>query len=180
MNTDLSLSKRTGLPDALRVLVRDLPRADWSLHPNFGGMVQFWLDRHLGFRRLHGILTDDIQALVDNRLDADVYRPRLARFGGMLLNELHMHHQIEDAHYFPTLAKFDARIERGFDLLDGDHKALDPILHDMATGANAVLENGAPGPLIDRLAVFGKLLDRHLVDEEDLVVPVLLKSGFQA
>ena len=35
------------------------------------------------------------------------------------------------------------------------------------------------GDLNEALLGFDKLLDRHLVDEEELVVPVLLKYGMQ-
>ena len=175
---DLSLSNRSGLPDALRVLVEEIPREAWQAHRRFGGMVEFWLDRHLMFRRLLGALEADVQAFADGKLFFETYAPRLSRYGGMLLNELHGHHQIEDQHYFPHLARIDARIERGFDLLEADHQEMDALLHGMAGAANAVLEGGAPGAFADHLAGFGRLLNRHLEDEEEIIVPVILKSGF--
>lgn len=177
--TDLSLSARKGLPADLQVLLRDLPRADWSGHPGFGGLVQFWLDRHGMFRQLVDLLQTDQRALADRQIDPKAYAPRLSRFGSMLLGELHGHHQIEDQHYFPRLARFDTRLQRGFDLLDADHHAMDNALHDLAEGANAVLKGGPPGAFGDRLDVFAQLLDRHLTDEEDLIVPVILRSGFR-
>lgn len=177
--TDLSLSLRDGLPDDLKVLLRDLPRADWPGHPGFAGLVQFWLDRHGMFRQLLDLLQTDQRALADRKIDAKAYAPRLSRFGSTLLGELHGHHQIEDQHYFPRLARFDARLQRGFDLLDADHHAMDAALHDLAEGANAVLRGGPVGAFGDRLDAFARLLDRHLTDEEDLIVPVILRSGFR-
>ena len=177
--TDLDLSARDGLPPELQVLLREVPRADWPGHPEFSGLVQFWLDRHGMFRQLLDLLTADVQALADRRIDFPAYAPRLSRFGGMLLNELHGHHQIEDHHYFPRLAQIDRRIARGFDLLDADHHAMDAALHDLAEGANGVLKGGPAGRFGDRLAGFARLLGRHLTDEEDLIVPVILKSGFR-
>ena len=183
MTQDLTLGVRTGLPDALRVLVEELPRESWEAHPEFGGMVQFWLDRHLMFRRLLAALEEDVQAVLDRKMAFESYAPRLSRFGGMLLNQLHGHHQIEDMHYFPQLVQLDARVARGFDLLEADHGAMDGLLNGLAEGANAVLGAKADGrdragEFAGTLEGFHGLLDRHLVDEEEIIVPVILNSGF--
>ena len=183
---DLALGTRTGLPEAFRVLLEEIPREAWDSHANFGGMVQFWIERHLMFRQLLGQMTSEAEAVIDRRIDMAVYGPRLSRFGGFFLNQLHGHHQIEDAHYFPQLVTLDGRLERGFGILDADHHALHEHLDAFATGANAVLSRlqdeaaarQAVGEFDDLLDAFGLMLDRHLTDEEDLVVPVILKSGF--
>lgn len=182
----LALEVRAGLPPALRVLVEEIPRLNWETHPNFGGMVQFWLERHLMFRNLMIQLRSDTEDLVDRRIDLEGYSPRLSRYGGFFLSQLHGHHQIEDAHYFPQLQSLDGRISRGFDILDADHKALDGHLHNFADGANAVLQRisdeaqgrEAAAAFHGLLGQFDGFLHRHLTDEEDLVVPVILKSGF--
>ncbi|SLN55703.1 hypothetical protein PSA7680_02899 [Pseudoruegeria aquimaris] len=179
MDASLDLARREGLPPALRVLLEEIPREGWEAHPAFGELVRFWLDRHLMFRRLTGAMQADVEALIDGRLGFDGCAPRLSRYGGLLLNELHGHHQIEDHHYFPRLARLDTRIERGFELLENDHAAMDGLLHGMADAANALLQGGEAGVFADQLANFTRLLDRHLVDEEDIIVPVILKSGFR-
>lgn len=178
-NTNLlALATRDGLPDAWRVLAKEIPKTDWQSHPNFGQMVQFWLQRHGMFRELIEVLETDVQAVMDKKIGIDVYAPRLARFGGMLLNNLHEHHHIEDDHYFPQLVKLDTRLEQAFGLLDSDHNAMDELLQNMANAANAVLQGGEPGLFSDQLDSFGALLNRHLTDEEEIIVPVILKSGF--
>lgn len=177
-NNELALGARDGLPDALRVLSREFPKTSWRGHPNFGQMVEFWLQRHAMFRRLLDVLESDVQAVMDKQIDTEGYARRLSRFGGMLLNGLHEHHHIEDDHYFPRLVKLDARLERGFALLDADHHAMDELLQNMANGANAVLQGGEPGLFADQLDGFGRLLNRHLTDEEEIIVPVILKTGF--
>jgi hemerythrin-like domain-containing protein len=99
------------------------------------------------------------------------------------VQELHGHHHVEDAHYFPVLSRHDPRLERGFALLDADHHALDGHLQAFVSRANAVLQADAParhdatGAFLDGLDGFAPLLERHLTDEEDLVVPVLLRHG---
>ena len=55
---------------------------------------------------------------------------------------------------------------------------MDGLLHGMADAANAVLKGGSVGAFSERLADFNSLLERHLTDEEDIVVPVVLHSGF--
>ena len=174
-----ALHLRSGLPDALRVLVAQYPRPTWEGHPNFGELVRFWLERHVMFRQLTDVLRSDVEALLDKSVGFETYAPRLSRYGGMLLNQLHGHHQIEDSHYFPQLVQIDQRLERGFELLETDHEAMDALLQDFAAGANAVLQGGEAGVFRDRLLAFEKMLDRHLVDEEEIIVPVILDSGFQ-
>ena len=174
----LALHQRAGLPDALRVLAEAYPRAEWTAHPNFGEMIRFWMDRHAMFRQLTGVMRDDLHALIDGKTDFATYAPRLSHYGGTLLNQLHGHHQIEDHHYFPRLIRLDPRLERGFDLLETDHAAMDGLLHDFAEGANGVLQGAQAGPFLDKLDGFTTLLERHLTDEEEIVVPVVLKTGF--
>lgn len=175
----LDLETRQGLPDALRVLAEHYPRADWEAHENFGEMIRFWMERHLMFRQLTDVLREDAQALLDDRMPFEAYAKRLSHFGGTLLNQLHGHHQIEDAHYFPQLIQLDGRLERGFELLEIDHDAMDGLLQEFAGSANAVLRGGEAGAFLSTLERFAGLLERHLVDEEEIVVPVVLHTGFQ-
>ncbi|MEQ6249468.1 hemerythrin domain-containing protein [Sulfitobacter sp. HNIBRBA3233] len=178
--SDFDLTKRSGLPDALRALLTEYPRAGWEENPNYSQLIAFWLDRHLMFRRLNTQLLGDAEAMLDKRDDPDTYRRKLHRFGGMLIGELHGHHQIEDAHYFPVMSRLDTGLARGFDILDRDHHQMDALLSALAESANAVLKAGddITDPVAEfhrTISGFAPMLDRHLVDEEDLVVPVLLK-----
>lgn len=180
----LALETRTGLPDALRVLVEAYPRETWEEHRNFGGLVQFWLERHMMFRRLQELLRQDAEKFLDGNADPRNFGRRLSRYGSMFVGELHGHHNIEDVHYFPVLAQREMSVARGFEILDNDHHALDGHLEAFVERANGVLEGlGAP-EFRDRVGAFhgdvvrlGEFLDRHLVDEEELVVPVILKHG---
>lgn len=179
-----TLTKRSALPDALRVLVTQFPRAEWANHPNYSQLIAFWLDRHMMFRRLMTELSADADKMLDKQINPETYKKRLSRFGGMLIHELHNHHQIEDMHYFPVMAKLDTRVSAGFDLLERDHHALDGILETWTQSANAVLQSARTGHAEFETTVsgfqktltgFDPLLNRHLIDEEELVVPVLLK-----
>jgi hypothetical protein len=178
----LPLDSRDGLPPDLLALLADYPRGTWEAHPDFYGLVAFWLDRHLGFRRVMGMLIADAEGLIDGRLAPEAYRSRLVRLGSGLLGDLTGHHQIEDQHYFPQLAAMEARLARGFDILDRDHHALHDRIDRFAAGANAALGQGEDAAFREMIARFGEelagfqtMLIRHLSDEEDLVVPVILK-----
>jgi hemerythrin-like domain-containing protein len=102
--------------------------------------------------------------------------------GQRFLGDLIGHHHIEDTAYFPHLAQLEPRIARGFDLLDADHHSLHALIDAFAQGANAVLREGHDTAQRDLTARFGTVLGRfermlgqHLTDEEDLVLPVVLK-----
>ena len=178
----LHLDLRSGLPDALTVLLRDYPRAGWEAHPGFDGLVRFWLDRHMMFRRLTGMLVEASEARLDAKMDPRQFKANLSRMGSMLVGELHGHHNIEDHHYFPILSAKDPRIAQGFEVLDADHHALDGLLNRYVEAANAALQapdsdTTAIGTFLKETRALDALLDRHLLDEEDLVVPVILKYG---
>lgn len=178
------LETRSGLPDALRVLVQQYPRDIWQSHRNFDALTRFWLERHMMFREVLRQVQADTEQFLDGAAEPRAYGARTARLTGFLLNELHGHHQIEDLHYFPKLAALEGRLEAGFGLLDADHHALDTHLHGLADDTNAVLQalssvpaaaaRTAAGPLQARLQRFERFLDRHLIDEEELVIPVIL------
>jgi iron-sulfur cluster repair protein YtfE (RIC family) len=173
------IATRPGLPDELRVLAARYPRADWRGHANFSDLTAFWLDRHLMFREI----LDRMQSATRLHIDApqDRFGPEIARYTGFFLNQLHEHHGIEDHHYFPKLMAFDPRLVRAFDMLDADHHALDGHIHGLAEATNAVLADlraggaGQAGPLHAAQAAFERFLDRHLADEEEVIVPIILE-----
>lgn len=181
----LDLHERSGLPDALKVLLTEYPREGWESSDNFGGLIQFWLERHMMFRKIMMALLAESERGLENNSDAKAVVSRISRYGSMLVGELHGHHNIEDMHYFPQLRVLDKRIEHGFDLLDADHHALDGMIETFTTSANDVIKAAMEGAPLERqldgfrtnIIGFQKDLDRHLVDEEDLIVPVLLKHA---
>lgn len=181
------LETRTGLPDALRVLLEDYPRDLWQSHRNFDGLTRFWLERHLMFRQVLTELQDETRTFLDRNTDPRAFGGRTAQMAGFLINQLHGHHQIEDHHYFPKLSAAEKRLELGFEILDGDHHALDAHLHDLTEVTNTLLRainagsdaTDPAGALEARLGGFERFLDRHLTDEEELVVPVILHHGFR-
>ena len=179
MSDPLAIATRHGLPEDLRVLARLYPRNSWHGHGNFSDLIAFWLDRHLMFREILSRMQSATQMHIASpqpRFGAEI-----ARYTGFFLNQLHDHHGIEDHYYFPKLKTFDFRLSRAFDMLDADHQALDGQIAAMARATNAVLADlragkpGEAGRLCEVQQGFERFLGRHLADEEEVIVPVLLK-----
>ncbi|MBV7378613.1 hemerythrin domain-containing protein [Maritimibacter dapengensis] len=185
MNTEDDLEGRDGLPHDLRVLAELYPRADWTAHANFNELTAFWLDRHGMFRKVIGELTEKTQGMLDGEIDPMRYGAVTSRYTGFFLDGLHGHHTIEDHHYFPQLAPLDSRVVRAFDLLDRDHHALDHHMRALANATNAVLRplqegkdtRDVSGKLLETQEDFSRFLHRHLEDEEEIVVPLILEYG---
>lgn len=180
------LATRAGLPEDLRWLADRYPREDWQAHDNVHGMASMWLQRHAMFRELGGMLTDGIGNYREGRLDArgfaDWFAPRLNYF----LGNLDGHHNVEDHHYFPVFAKAEQRLKRGFEILDADHHLIHEALERNAETANAFLralaesqdkQRFAADAYADENARLVAMLARHLDDEEDLIIPLILDRG---
>ncbi len=184
----LSLACRNGWPDDLRVLLERYPREQWQAHANLGEMARFWLSRHAMFRELSAMI-DAIETRfrIGALMPADLSRQLVPRLQ-FLLSQLAVHHQIEDYHYFPIFRAADMRLARGFDVLEDDHHAIHADMGRTVETANALLRALAGNSDLKRCsaayaAASGALrkgLIRHLDDEEDLIVPLILDRGEQA
>ena len=187
----LALAERAGWPAELRALIERYPRGVWDGHANLGGMARFWLQRHDMFRELGTAIDAANTQFREGKLPpADFARwfaPRLQFF----LEQLHVHHHIEDDHYFPIFRAADDRLTRGFDVLENDHAALHEAIARSVDAANVLLRglSAKEGPdalrsagdaYAQASAVLLKGLHRHLDDEEDLIVPLILDRGEDA
>ena len=180
---ELPLDVRDGLPDELRVLLTELPRDSWSNHPDFNGLTAFWIERHMLFRKLLTLMKSDAEDLISRAMDPEKFRGRLSHLGSTFVNQLHGHHRVEDDQFFPQLEALEMRLQRGFEMLDRDHHALDGLLSIFTDQANGVLAETADDQILrEKTALFRRdlkglhrLIERHLTDEEDLVLPIILK-----
>jgi hemerythrin-like domain-containing protein len=182
----LALARRSGWPEDLRVLLARYPREQWDGHGNLGAMARFWLSRHAMFRELAAMIAAIAAQFRNGTLPAAEFPRQLVPRLQFLLSQLGVHHQIEDLHYFPLLRAADARLARGFDVLEGDHHAIHADMARTADTANAMLralsgEAQALRRCADHYAQASgaliKGLIRHLDDEEDLIVPLILDRG---
>ncbi|WP_187971959.1 hemerythrin domain-containing protein [Aquibium microcysteis] len=184
--SDTDLKLRAGLPDDLRFLVEKYPRSDWSVHDNIGGMAGFWLQRHGMFREVGAMLTTGIADYREGRKSASDFAQWFAPRLNFFLGNLDGHHNVEDQHYFPAFAKAEARLKRGFDILDRDHHQIHEALGLNAETANFFLrtlresedrQRFAADAYADANQSLVAMLARHLDDEEDLIIPLILDRG---
>jgi hypothetical protein len=187
------LDRRHGWPSELRVLLDRHPRPTWT--ERRAADVLFWLEIHDHFRRD----CVDLERMACDYREGHRTAAEIAVVAGpplrALVAALHGHHQIEDHHYFPVFRTAAPRLATGFDLLAKDHLEL---ARDISATAAALRELrtavGRAGPAIDASATaalaarhyaaaasrLSLRLCRHLRDEEDLVVPLLLEQAAKA
>ena len=181
-DAELALAQRRGLPSEWTFLTAQHPRESWGRPGHVSGMAQFWLERHAEFRQFAPALLEASEALIAGKVDPARFTawfgPRLSFF----LQSLEGHHQVEDQHYFPAFSRMEPRLARGFGVLDRDHVVLDEHIQALARAGEGLirsLRDGVPVPdnakaAADVLRAFNPALIRHLDDEEDLVIPLIL------
>jgi hypothetical protein len=186
--TDYALDQRAGWPPELRVLLERYPRETWS--QSASPLAQFWLDKHDAFRRYGQMLVAAADDYREGRTaPAELAAWSVPRLQGFL-GGLHGHHQIEDFHYFPAFRAAESRLAAGFDVLANDHELLHRGIVDVVETVNAFVAAIREGPsehadaqreTADRYArsceLLYRRLCRHLDDEEDLIIPVMLDRG---
>lgn len=184
---DLSLNQRTGWPDDLMVLAERYPREVWPAHRNLGQTARFWLQRHDLFRDLGGSLRAATAQFREGLVAPGDFQawfvPRLQFF----LSELNAHHHVEDFSYFPLFRAADARLARGFEVLENDHVVIHEAIAAVAQAADDLLRTLRNDGLQRAADHYAHVSDgllagliRHLADEEDLVIPLILDRSEQA
>lgn len=188
-NGDLSidLDQRKGWPAELRVLLDRYPRKTWIAYRS--SVAHFWLEIHDGFRGECAALqmtTDDYR---DDRTTAQEFAALVSPRLRAMISHLHGHHQIEDFHYFPSFRAAEARLARGFETLENDHgqlqrdiaAAIGTLSEFLATAHAGRDSSAAQRQAAERYVAASELLYRrlcrHLSDEEDLIIPLLLDRG---
>ncbi|MEN2786110.1 hemerythrin domain-containing protein [Sphingomonas qilianensis] len=182
----LVLGARGGLPDDIAFLRAPYPRGGWRAHAGFGQLADFWLQVHASLRHEGGEVARIVDAFREQRIDAaQLQRAFVPGLDGFL-QHLDQHHRIEDAAYFPRFRQLDDRLVIGFDLLEGDHQIIhQQLIATVAQARGLISALALPGDDARRAADLyaadaGKLLHlllQHLADEEELVIPAMLKHG---
>ncbi len=171
-------------PPHLKFLLERHPRATW---PTAGSSsAAFWLEVHEHLRRDAAgleLAADDYARRRSSAAQlAVIAAPRLRG----LVARMHGHHQIEDTLYFPAFRRTEPRLRTGFDRLEREHASLNlgvdaalAALAELRAAAEratepATLRLGAERYVAAAAALCSGLL-RHLEDEENLVVPLMIE-----
>lgn len=181
--THMPTIRQEALPEDMRLLLRDYPRDAWPDHPNFAASIQNWMGAHVMFGQLAELIRLNTEGYLDKQIDPDDHARRLSHYGNLLVRNLHGHHHWEDHKFFPELSAADNRFDHGLDTLEADHLVLDDLLDRFTRQANRVVKltqldeaqaREEAQSVHDLSGVLEGFLSRHLTDEEDLVVPILL------
>ncbi len=182
MTQDFEL-RTQDMPEEMQLLLRSYPRDGWEAHPGFKDKTRHWLGAHQMFRRLGDIMRSETELYLDKSRSSRDYGARLSHYGGILVGNLHGHHGWEDRSYFPQLSAADPRFDAGLAILEKDHQALDVVLESFIDTANRTLElirhdeksaRDEAGKLHRTTETIEAFLRRHLSDEEELAVPIIL------
>jgi len=171
------------MPTEMRSLLRDYPRDAWEAHPGFREKTRHWLGAHQMFRQLGVSVRKDTESYLNGDQDGADYAGRLSYRGGALVSNLHGHHGWEDHSYFPELSAADPRFDAGLDILEKDHADLGVVLDRFTRTANRTIQlvqldetaaHDEAGKLHGVAKSIEAFLKRHLTDEEELAVPIIL------
>ena len=175
--------RQNEMPSDMRVLLNEYPRDSWDAHPGFKEKTRHWLAAHQMFRNVAERIRLDTEEMLKKDIALGDYVGRLSFFGGNLVGNLHGHHGWEDHSYFPELSAADPRFDAGLEVLEQDHADLDVVLDDFTRQANRVIKLSSldeaqafdeAGQVHRQSEVIESFLKRHLSDEEDLAVPIIL------
>lgn len=159
------------------------PRTTWPGARS--ASASFWLEVHEHLRRdAGGLLAAGNDYRSSPQRLAVVAAPRL----NGLIAAMHGHHQIEDLHYFPAFRRTEPQLAAGLDRLERDHAALGRRIEAAFAAARelrAAVEHPrdrataqlAADRYVEAAGALCSELTRHLDDEENLVIPLLLEGG---
>ncbi len=181
--THLDIHTRQGWPSDVETLLAEYPREAWPDHPHFAQSIQNWMGAHRGFRQLGELIRLDTEAYLGKARAPEDFGARLGYFGNLMVRNLHGHHTWEDRRFFPEIQAIDDRFETGLETLESDHEVLDEVLERITGQANRAIKliqldeaqaREEAKTLRDTAEEIEGFLARHLEDEEDLIVPIVL------
>lgn len=177
------LAKRPGLTAELRELLFDTPKEDWGSHSNYWRGADIWQAIHRSLLHESGLFVSGLETLIDlpkGQMDTALLLSNLRQLGGHLVGHAHVHHHVEDDHYFPRFKEVFPQLGRPIDLLDCDHRVLEESLDSVEHHVRTLTTEAANRDVIAETLASARKLDgiltRHLADEEDIVIPALLKG----
>ena len=180
---NLDLSKRNFLPREFKAFLADYPRKDWVNHSKFPDFAEFWLQRHEMFRELSAHLILLSKLTLNKEIDEDEYHKETRRYSSFILQQLHLHHKMEDNYFFPGIAKYNKKLNVAIELLETDHTKISALVNSYMNILNRCVTPKETLIYADNILEcqrkFNKGLKRHLEDEEDIIVPAALHYGYR-
>nr|WP_289055243.1 hemerythrin domain-containing protein [uncultured Psychrobacter sp.] len=163
-------------------LYNKLPPDQW-FGADYAYKTSGWLKVHTNIRKRQRILTQISEGYQSGEYDWAKYRSQMLKRINMHILKLHQHHGVEDEGFFPEFIRMYPQLQAGFEILGCDHVRLDALLDKLQlqndTLARTEVEDKVLAVQLHQTLVdVTDLLQQHLTDEEDLVIPILgLRQG---
>ncbi len=177
------LARRSGLTEELRKLLFDTPKEEWAAHQNYWRGAEMWQGIHRSLLHESGLFVNGLEKLTDmpkGDMQSGLLLNELRQLGAHLIGHAHVHHHVEDDHYFPRFKEVFPQLGRPIDLLDCDHRVLEETLDAIENHVRALHAEKADrdqvAAALEDARKLDRILTRHLADEEDIVIPALLKG----
>ena len=166
-------------------LLDEFPRSGWLKLSQGERTSRLLLARHNGFQTRIALLMKASEDALKGKESPPDFTYLLARELHYFVPLLEGHHQAETARLYPRLIEQYPPLRDKFGILEQDHTQLDSALNAlsqvpqylMGQASTLARFNQEVERLCERLYRFQGLLERHLEDEEDLVIPILLKNS---
>ncbi|MGM8871030.1 hemerythrin domain-containing protein [Psychrobacter sp. 2Y5] len=158
-------------------LYNKLPPDQW-FGADYAYKTSGWLKVHTNIRKRQRILMQISDAYQNGEFDWAEYRSQILKRINMHILKLHQHHGVEDEGFFPEFVSMYPKLAPAFEILGKDHDYLNALLDELqiqndALARSEVEDKALAKELHDTLVKVTDLLQQHLTDEEDLVIPIL-------
>ena len=163
-------------------LYNKLPPDQW-FGADYAYKTSGWLKVHTNIRKRQRILVQISEAYISGEFDWSEYRSQILKRINMHVLKLHQHHGVEDEGFFPEFVSMYPKLAPAFEILGHDHEYLNGLLDKLQIQndqlARSEIEDKALAEELHKtLVAVTDLLQQHLTDEEDLVIPILgLRQG---
>ncbi len=158
-------------------LYEKLPPEQW-FSADYAYKTSGWLKVHTNIRKRQRILLQISEAYMSGEFDWSEYRSQILKRINMHVLKLHQHHGVEDEGFFPEFVSMYPKLAPAFEILGHDHEYLNKLLDTLQAQndqlARSETEDKALAEELHKtLVAVTDLLQQHLTDEEDLVIPIL-------
>ena len=163
-------------------LYNKLPPDQW-FGADYAYKTSGWLKVHTNIRKRQRILMQISDAYISGEFDWSEYRSQILKRINMHVLKLHQHHGVEDEGFFPEFVSMYPKLAPAFEILGHDHEYLNELLDKLQIqndqlARSEVEDKALAEELHKTLVAVTDLLQQHLTDEEDLVIPILgLRQG---
>ncbi|NQZ32782.1 MAG: hemerythrin domain-containing protein [Oceanospirillaceae bacterium] len=178
----VSVKLRDELPIPIKKSLLNIERAQWAHHPKYHGKAEFFIHYHEGLLNTSSYILNTLVELLNGSNDPALHETKLKeiyRAGMSLINNAEHHHKIEDHLYFPEFKRLEPKLGAGIDLLENDHLALSAALGQFSISLNQSMIPGSSysawGLLYQSAIDVDRILNRHLNDEEEIIIPIFLR-----